>query len=81
MRDLNTFYIDKRTLNSGSILVNDAKMAKKIKDVLEQLNISHSVIIVKSSENFYYELQMFRIKRKFFELVSLIKGEFECLKN
>ena len=81
MKDLNTLYVDRRTLNNGSILLDDAKLAKKIKDILEQCNVSHSVVIIKDSGHFYYSLQMFRIKKKLIEIVSLIKGEFECLEN
>jgi len=73
MNELETFYWDKRGLNTGYIFFDDHKKMLKMVDVLGQLNIGymHYVLIIKG--NTYYGFKMWGIRKRSFDLIRSIK--------
>lgn len=73
MIEVDTLYINKRTLNSGHVFFDDIRKAKEFKDALSQMHIGYHETIIKSDNKLYFGFKFFRCKRRFFELCVQFK--------
>ena len=77
MRVLNELSISK-TMNSGYIFVEDKNRAKELRKVFDDMRIPYTKFVCKGNYFCIYGFKVFRIKKKFFELVAAIRRVTEC---
>ena len=76
MREYNTIYWNRKTLNTAYIFLVDHKKVKEITKLLEQLNMGYTIYLDKHDDVKVYAIKMFRIKRDFLKLVTGLKEVF-----
>ena len=67
MREIETFYWNRLTLNSGYIFFDDIKKANKTRKMLTDHNFRHQTYVVKG-ETTYYGFKIYGIKRCFLKI-------------
>ena len=80
MREIETFYWNRLTLNSGYIFFDDLDRAKSMKKMLNDRNFRHQSYVVKE-ETTYYGFKIYGIKRCFLKFMRLLKEVLECEKE
>lgn len=73
MREIEKFYWNKSTLNSGYIFFDDSKKANKTRKMLLKHNFRHQTYISKEDTNCYYGFKIYGIKRCFLKFMKLLK--------
>lgn len=71
---LEALYWDRRTFNCGYIFFDDIKKAKKMKKLLEKLNIKNVTFIITMDGNKYYGFKLLHIRRKIMNICAEMKG-------
>lgn len=77
MWEIETFYWNRSTLNSGYIFFDDMKKANKARKMLLNHNFRHQSYIIKGKTN-YYGFKIYGIKRCFLKFMTLLKEVLEC---
>ena len=80
MREIETFYWNRSTLNSGYIFFDDAKRAGRTKKMLTEHNFRFQAYITKGETN-YYGFKIYGIKRCFLKFIRLLKEVLVCEKE
>ena len=77
--ELNCLRVNKLTLNSGDIIFDNPKTAKKFKDSITQLHICYNIMIIKKEGHTYYGFRIFRMKKQFLKLCVVLKEVLTCI--
>lgn len=73
MRDLNTIYWNRITLNTAYIVYDNSEQLRNTISILKKLHIGYTVYITTDNPKMY-TLKMFRVKSKMLELCKEMKG-------
>lgn len=72
MREIETFYWNRLTLNSGYIFFDNVYKANKTKEMLEKHHFRYQTYIIKGKPN-YYGFKIYGIKKCFLKFMGLLK--------
>ena len=72
MRELNKLHINRLTMNSGYIFVEDIDRAKSLKKVFDDMKIEYVTFVIKGRYFHIFGFKPYRIKRRFFEVCKAI---------
>lgn len=73
MRELDTFYLDKKRMNTGFIFFDDYKKVKRTIEILESMHIPYFKTLYIVEGNKYCGFKVWNISRRFFELMACLK--------
>lgn len=76
MREIEIFYWNRSTLNSGYIFFDDSKRANRARKMLTDHNFRHQTYIIKGNTN-YYGFKIYGIKKCFLKFMKLLKEVLE----
>lgn len=77
MNQLDAFYCDKKTLNSGYIFFDDSKKATTFINKLSSKHIRYSKYVVCADGNTYFGFHVFGIADRFFDFCKVLKEVLE----
>lgn len=73
MKEINTLYVEKQSVNTGYIFFDSFAKAIKCKKVLEALYIKKVEFVIKADGKYYYGFRMFGIRRRLYILCVQLK--------
>lgn len=77
MREIETFYVDRKCSNMGYIFFDDYRKAVKMKDKLQQFHIGYKKYLVIDDGRKYYGFKAFVTNKKFFNFCIVLKEVLE----
>lgn len=74
--EVNVLLVNKKTINSGTIIFDNSKLTKEWVKTLIKLNVGFKQFVIIADGRKYYGIKMFRFRKQFFTMCVELKEVF-----